>query len=75
MSEKTRLARVPTEILKDLRKKLPETNDATRFRMLYNSSLFKAEKILSDKKFTDKLGSFVYGGMWTKAKKNGKKIK
>ena len=76
MSEKSSvLARVPKDVLKDLRIRIPDANDATRFRMLYNSSLFRAEKILADKKFTDTLGTFVYGGMWQKAKQNAKKIK
>jgi len=73
MTGTTTLARVPKDVLKDLRIRMPDANDATRFRMLYNSSLFKAEKILADKKFTDKLGTFVYGGMWQKAKENVKK--
>lgn len=74
MKKTTTLARVPRDILKDLRTKIPDSNDATRFRMLYNYSLFKAEKILEDKKFTDNLGSFLYGGaLWNKAKKNVKK--
>ena len=76
MSEKSSvLARVPKDVLKDLRIRMPDANDATRFRMLYNSSLFRAEKVLADKKFTDTLGTFVYGGMWQKANKNVKKTK
>jgi len=75
MTSKTTLARVPKEILNDLRIRMPEANDATRFRMLYNSSLFRAEKVLADRNFTDSLGTFVYGSMWEKAKKNDKKIK
>jgi len=76
MSEKSSvLARVPKDILKDLRVRMPEGTDAMRMRMLYNSSLFRAEKVLADKKFTDTLGTFVYGGMWQKANKNVKKTK
>jgi len=47
---------------------MPEGTDAMRFRNLYNASLFRAEKVLADRKFTDKLGTFVYGGMWQKGK-------
>ena len=75
MSSKTILARVPKDIVKDLRIRMPEGTDAMRFRNLYNASLFKAEKVLADRKFTDKLGTFVYGGMWQKAKQNAKKTK
>ena len=74
-TNKTLLARVPKDILGHLRKKIPDTNDATRFRPLYNSSLFKAEKLLEDKKFTDNIGTFLYGDVWKKVTKNGKKIK
>jgi len=73
MTGTTTLARVPKDLLKNLRKEIPNTNDATRFRMLYNYSLFKAEKVLKDKDFNNKIGSFLYGaGMWTKAKNNAK---
>jgi len=75
MTGTTTLARVPKDVLKDLRLRMPDTNDASRFRMLYNSSLFRAEKVLADRNFTDRLGAFVYGGMWQKAKNNAKKTK
>jgi len=76
VNKKTRLARVPKDVLMDLRKKIPNSNDATRFRMLYDYSLFKAEKVLSDKNFTNKLGGFIYGNdLWRKAVINDKKIK
>lgn len=72
--DSTEHIRIKRSTRKKIRLALPGMSDADRLDFVYKTSIVRAESKLKEMKFTDKLGTILYGkGPWEKTKKPRKK--
>jgi len=54
----------PRDIMQELRLRYPKVSSSNLIRMMYQTSLLRAEIRLDKMDFTNKMGKFLYGKTW-----------